>query len=75
MESHLSGLSAREVEARRSRGEDGRNAVKITKSRGRIVRENLLTLFNFLNCCRSLFEYAFYCNHYFEYCDRHCSGI
>ena len=24
MESHLSGLSAREVEARRSRGEDGR---------------------------------------------------
>ena len=59
MESHLSGLSAREVEARRSRGEDGRNAVKITKSRGRIVRENLLTLFNFLNLLSELIRICF----------------
>ncbi len=58
MESHLSGLSAREVEARRSRGEDGRNAVKITKSRGRIVRENLLTMFNFLNFFIALLLFA-----------------
>ena len=45
----LSGLSAREVQERRERGEGGSAAEQITKSRGQIIRENLLTLFNFLN--------------------------
>ncbi len=49
MNEHLSGLSAREVQERRERGEGGCAAEQITKSKGQIVRENLLTLFNFLN--------------------------
>ena len=49
MNERLSGLSAREVQERRERGEGGSAAEQITKSRGQIIRENLLTLFNFLN--------------------------
>lgn len=49
MEENLTGLSRQEVEERRQRGEGQSQAVGITKSRGRIVRENVLTLFNGLN--------------------------
>ena len=49
MNENLSGLSAREVEERRARGEGGTGAAKITKTKPQIVRENLCTLFNFLN--------------------------
>lgn len=49
MEERLPGLSARQVEERRMRGEGGTEAPRITRSRGQIVRENLFTLFNFLN--------------------------
>ena len=49
MKEHLSGLTAREVQERRERGEGGSAAEQITKSHGQIIRENLLTLFNFLN--------------------------
>lgn len=49
MSENLSGLSAREVEERKARGEGGTGAAKITKTKPQIVRENLCTLFNFLN--------------------------
>ena len=49
MNENLSGLSAREVEERKARGEGGTGAAKITKTKPQIVRENLCTLFNFLN--------------------------
>ncbi len=49
MNETLSGLSSREVEERRERGEGGSKARQITKTRGQIVRENVCTLFNFLN--------------------------
>lgn len=49
MAEHLSGLTAQEVKERRDQGEGGTGAEKITKSRAQIVRENLFTLFNFLN--------------------------
>ncbi len=49
MEENLTGLSRQEVEERRQRGEGQSQAESITKSRGRIVRENVLTLFNGLN--------------------------
>ena len=49
MEKRLSGLSRQEVEQRRSRGEGETRAEGITKSRGQIIRENTLTLFNVLN--------------------------
>lgn len=49
MEENLTGLSRQEVEERRQRGEGQSQAEGITKSRGRIVRENVLTLFNGLN--------------------------
>ena len=48
-EGSLQGLSSREAEERRSRGEGGTAAEPITKSKGRIIRENVFTLFNFLN--------------------------
>lgn len=46
---NLTGLTAQEVEERRARGKGEKAAEKITKSRGRIVRDNICTLFNFLN--------------------------
>ena len=49
MEGYLSGLSTPEVLERRERGEGGAAAEQITKTRSQIVRENLFTLFNFLN--------------------------
>ena len=49
MEEYLSGLSTPEVMERRERGEGGNAAEQITKTRSQIVRENLFTLFNFLN--------------------------
>ena len=48
-EENLSGLSAQEVIERRQRGEGETEAAPITKSKGQIVKENLFTLFNFLN--------------------------
>ena len=48
-EGSLQGLSSGEAEERRSRGEGGTAAEPITKSKGRIIRENVFTLFNFLN--------------------------
>ena len=49
MELSGTGLSSREVEERRQRGEGGEPAQGITRSRGQIVKDNLFTLFNFLN--------------------------
>ena len=49
MSENLSGLSAREVEERKACGEGGTGAAKITKTKPQIVRENLCTLFNYLN--------------------------
>ena len=49
MEEYLSGLSTPEVLERRERGEGGNATEQITKTRSQIVRENLFTLFNFLN--------------------------
>lgn len=49
MNKYLSGLSTQEVLERRAKGEGGNTTEQITKSKGRIVRENLFTLFNFLN--------------------------
>ena len=48
-EGSLQGLSSREAEERRSRGEGETAAEPITKSKGRIIWENVFTLFNFLN--------------------------
>lgn len=45
----LHGLSMREVAERREAGEGESGQQQITKSRGKIVSENLFTLFNFLN--------------------------
>lgn len=45
----LTGLSDREVKERRERGEGEHGMEPVTKSRGQIVRENVFTLFNFLN--------------------------
>lgn len=49
MDEKLAGLTLGEVEERKKRGEGGAGTAPITKSRGRIVRENVFTLFNFLN--------------------------
>lgn len=49
MNEQLSGLSAREVEERRAGGDGGTESAKITKTKSQIVRENVCTLFNFLN--------------------------
>lgn len=49
MYEYLTGLTTREVEKRRMRGEGGAPQARITKSRGKIIRNNLFTLFNFLN--------------------------
>ncbi|MFQ9933595.1 MAG: cation-translocating P-type ATPase [Lachnospiraceae bacterium] len=49
MEENLSGLTAKEVLEHRERGEGGVSAEGITKSKSQIIRENLFTLFNFLN--------------------------
>ena len=49
MEENLTGLSAGEVEALKNQGQCGTGAAQITRSRGQIVKDNLFTLFNFLN--------------------------
>lgn len=49
MEEKLSGLSVREVAERRESGQGVSRTGQITKSKGRIIRDNLFTLFNFLN--------------------------
>lgn len=49
MNLNLSGLSNQEVEERRMRGEGGNAPASVTKSRARIIRENVCTLFNLLN--------------------------
>lgn len=45
----LQGLSMREVTERRASGEGEKRQQQITKSKGKIISENLFTLFNFLN--------------------------
>lgn len=49
MNESLSGLSTPEVLERRKKGEGGNTAEQITKTKSQIVRENVFTLFNFLN--------------------------
>lgn len=49
MNESLSGLSTPEVLERREKGEGGNTAEQITKTKSQIVRENVFTLFNFLN--------------------------
>ncbi len=49
MNNQLSGLSEREVLERRERGEGGAPPSSITKTKSQIFKENILTLFNFLN--------------------------
>ncbi len=83
MSENLSGLSAREVEERKACGEGGTGAAKITKTKPQIVRENLCTLFNFLNFLIAvllffgggIFEYAVHRDYYSEYCDWDCAGV
>ena len=48
-EKNLYGLSSQEVQERERRGEKGAAAERITKTTGQIIRENVCTLFNFLN--------------------------
>lgn len=45
----LHGLSVKEVKERRTSGEGEVKQEQITKKKGQIIRENLFTLFNFLN--------------------------
>lgn len=49
MNEYLSGLSTPEVLKRREEGKEKNAPEQITKTKSRIVRENLFTLFNFLN--------------------------
>ena len=49
METKVKGLTSEEVQERLDRGEGGGTPEQITKTKGRIVRENLCTLFNLLN--------------------------
>jgi cation-transporting ATPase E len=49
MKKQLSGLTVRQVMERREAGKGENGQEKITKSNGQIIRENLFTLFNFLN--------------------------
>lgn len=49
MNENLSRLSAREVEEKRAHGEGSTGTAKITKTIPQIVKENVCTLFNFLN--------------------------
>ena len=49
MDKRIYGLSLQEVEEKRRKGEGESEPESITKSKGQIVRENVLTLFNLLN--------------------------
>ena len=49
MEEYRAGLSEEEARQRRERGEGERQAERITKSVPQIIKDNLFTLFNFLN--------------------------
>ncbi len=49
MHKQISGLTTEEVMERKSRGDGGVSPVSITKTKGQIYKENILTLFNLLN--------------------------
>lgn len=49
MEAPIKGLSTQEVMERKARGESGDKSGSITKTKGQILKENIFTLFNFLN--------------------------
>lgn len=49
MEAPIKGLSTQEVMERKARGESGDKPGSITKTKGQILKENIFTLFNFLN--------------------------
>lgn len=49
MKEEIYGLSTQEVEEKRRKGEGEQEPESITKSKGQIIRENVLTLFNLLN--------------------------
>ena len=49
MEEYLAGLSEEEAGQRRERGEGEKQTERITKSVPQIIKDNLFTLFNFLN--------------------------
>lgn len=55
---HKVGLSKQEVLLRRQRGEGGYEAPQITKSTAAIFRENICTLFNFLNLTIAVLLFA-----------------
>lgn len=54
----LQGLSLREVAERRESGEGETRQQQITKSTGKIISENLFTLFNFLNFAIAVLLFA-----------------
>ncbi|NEG77816.1 HAD-IC family P-type ATPase [Bifidobacterium avesanii] len=54
----MTGLTAREVEERRARGEGETGANSVTKSTGAILRENICTLFNALNFAIAILLFA-----------------
>ncbi len=58
MGTHLSGLSMKEVEERRRNGEGGGDFGNASKSRKKIIKENIFTLFNFLNFLIAGFLFA-----------------
>jgi len=49
MEAPIKGLSTQEVIERKEHGESGNKPGSITKTKGQIFKENIFTLFNFLN--------------------------
>lgn len=79
----LLGLTEREVAERRQRGEGENGGKRITKRRSQIVKDNVLTLFNFLNfliagllfCGGCLLQHALYCNRHSKYHHWNCAGI
>ena len=58
MEKPLSGLSQKEVQERRRNGEGGEDCENISKSRKKIIKENVFTLFHFLNFAIAGFLFA-----------------
>lgn len=67
MKKELYGLTSREVEIRRNRGEQGSFVSSVTKSKRKIVRENVCTLFHILNfiIAALLFAVGAYTNMFF----------
>ena len=68
MNENLSGLSAREVEERRARGEGGTGAAKITKTKPQIDCSTAVSGWGIL-------QYALYRHYHFKYCDRDSAGV